>query len=459
MPIVTRLTGVTNVPVYIYAHPGIDAQSLIALGWSVYMDEPVPDDVQYEYLSSRPYPPNRAAEALADWERELLDAGTAPAPEPAPEPSRNGWYFIWHPTLGYWNGYLREGQLDDYLARGYTTDIPDIVCEWCQCEEQPHDTFWNLCQSCADEARTCADCGFMDHHDNMYWSERHDADYCPDCYPRCTDDALEDYGYKPEPVFHTMDGTYDNYDLSEVMRTAPFMGFELEMECRGAYTVNEAVETVSAKWGSFAYCKHDGSLENGLELVTHPFTLEYAHNCIDWSLLDRLRNMEFRSWNTRTAGMHVHVNRATFTGQAHLYRFAQLVYKNEPTCKAFAGRDSEYASFADGYQKGHLAKIVKGECRSNRGAVNMLNASTIEVRIFRGSLKPQRVLANLEFVHAAVEYTRTIPVRDVVQGGLSWRAFATWILDNRTTYPHLFSYLDLNPTAPNKTHDPAYTSY
>lgn len=380
-------------------------------------------------------------------------------------PSPAGWYFLWHPRHGYHRLYLSMGELDDREAVGWTRDVPPIVCAWCGWDEDaPNEFHHALCDSCADDARECSNCGYMDHYENMSFSDRHDAYYCDDCFPRRNDDALEDYSYKPAPLFHYAIGgnhlgVFDYWELDPVARTAPFMGFELEMEAEGDYSVNDAVYTIKREWGEFAYCKHDGSLEHGLELVTHPFTLEYAHKHIDWSLLDRLRRMGFRSWNTETAGMHVHVNRATFTGQAHLYRFAQLVYKNESMCKSFAGRDSAYASFTDGYQKGHLARIVKGQYHSNRGAVNMLNSSTIEVRIFRGSLKPQRVLANLEFVNAAVEYTRTLSVSDCVRGGLSWRAFATWILDHRNTYTNLFSYFDFAPTAPNRNTDPEYASY
>lgn len=358
--------------------------------------------------------------------------------------------------------------VEDLLNLGWSTEGPAHVCEWCSCvSDHPHTLYHSLCVNCGDSAIRCAHCSAVTYEDESWYLESTDQRVCDDCYSqyeeeerrRQAEGCLYEYSYKPYPMFYTTNGVFNEgqFHADPLARTAPFMGLELEMESRGA-SIADAVLEIQSNLGAIVYCKHDGSLDDGLEMVTHPFLLEYMQRT-DLSVLTRLKRRGWRSWNTDTCGMHVHVNRGTFTGQAHLYRFAQLVYKNESTCKAFAGRESSYASFYDGHTPGYIAKVVKGQQFSSRGAVNMQNSDTVEVRIFKGSLKPQRVLANLEFVHSAVEYTRTLTVREAVRGGLTWRAFATWILDNRSTLPNLYEYLDLNPTAPNNTHDPEYATY
>jgi hypothetical protein len=320
-----------------------------------------------------------------------------------------------------------------------------FTCDWCgsvtnvnymnTCDS-PHAI---ICESCCSTGtRWCPDCNTT--YDTDHWSS------CPNDCDRGDDDQLYGYGFKPYPVFHDVHDT----DVPP-QRGTVYMGVELEMEATSGATPNEGVNIITRHLGAFAYCKEDGSLQYGLEMVTHPMTLEYAQTR-DWSVLSVLRTNGFRSWDTQTAGMHIHVSRTAFDGPSHLYRFTQLVLKNEPACTTFAGRKNDtYASFRDGYQPGFLAKVIKGRDYGSRGAVNLQNGATVEVRMFRGSLKKQRLLANLEFVHAAVEYTRMLTVPEVATGALSWRAFATWITDNRTTYPHLFASLSLDPNTTTGT--------
>lgn len=467
MPIMTATSRLTGQTYWRYVEPG--SVSGLTDAWTVYMPEPVPPDVRERYILTRAEAPNLATHTLADWERELLDATPAPVTtEPEAEADDD------------------EVFVCDFCDEVFNVDESNTVGSPRYAVE--------VCTYCHDFARQCDECGRPIHiegddytrvgdYDPTYFCSRcdHYAGWCEGCddhydtrdwssCPRGCDDShgLHDYGHKPLPEFYVVDRDGQPtivrlnvlHGTRRELMNAPFMGFELEMERNGSGTrIDTIVDRVSEMWGDFAYCKHDGSLNDGLELVTHPFTLEYAHKHINWDLLDSIRRDGYRSWNTSTAGMHVHVNRATFTGPAHLFRFAQLIYKNEPTCTSFAGRTSSYATFHDGYQKGYLANVVKGRAHGSRGAVNMQNADTVEVRIFKGSLRYQRVLANLEFVNACVEYTRQLTVPDVVRGGLAWRSFATWILDNRVTYPHLYEYLDLNPTNPNHTNEPALATY
>ena len=59
------------------------------------------------------------------------------------------------------------------------------------------------------------------------------------------------------------------------------------------------------------YCKHDGSLDDGFEIVSHPATLEYHTNTIPWKkILDEALEMGYYSHNSGTCGLHVHINRA-----------------------------------------------------------------------------------------------------------------------------------------------------
>ena len=76
-----------------------------------------------------------------------------------------------------------------------------------------------------------------------------------------------EYGYKPEVIFY---GQGDR-----------FFGVELEIDGGGEYTDNAESILSIANWEqNLIYCKHDGSLDEGFEIVTHPMSLDFQlHIC------------------------------------------------------------------------------------------------------------------------------------------------------------------------------------
>lgn len=282
------------------------------------------------------------------------------------------------------------------------------------------------CENCLDNyVYSCDECG------DQYWDgDGHD----------CTPDEHESYlihsySYKPRPYFFGM----ANYH----------MGFELEVEADGN-SRHAGAEVVVNALGERVYLKEDGSLSDGFEIVTHPHTLDEYRTNFDWEALNSLRRMGFRSWNTHTCGLHVHVSRTAFGHarkrsdlvkiQAHELRFMKLIYDNDRQISRLAGRTSSYATFDD---KGHLvSKIKYGNQENGRySAINSQNSETLEVRVFRGSLKPQRVLMALELIQCAVEYTRDLRV-SAKNKALSWMMFTRYVADNAETYPNLFNAME-----------------
>lgn len=289
----------------------------------------------------------------------------------------------------------------------------------------------NYCEPCYDDnVYRCDDC------DEEYWDgSGHDCE-------EEGSDIIHSYSYKPSPQFFGS-GRYH-------------LGFELEVEARdesryfGAGITQEIL-------GGRAYMKDDGSLSDGFEIVTHPHTLaEYQQN-FDWKFLSKLQRHGFRSWNTSTCGLHVHVSRCAFgelrdpwnsritsaersrlilRKQSHELRFMKLIYDNQRQVERIAGRGgNHYATFED---KGKLVSKIKfGEQSNGRySAVNTENDSTIEVRVFRGSLRKERVLSAIEFVTASVEYTRNLKVTSK-NHALSWLGLSSYVMNNINEYPNL----------------------
>jgi hypothetical protein len=311
-------------------------------------------------------------------------------------------------------------------------------CESCEDTVRLSDTRrWDgdrYCEGCVDaNLYTCDDCG------EEYWSEHYNCSYDPD-----EDDdngVIHSYSYRPRPEFFGS-GQYH-------------LGFELEVEARNSSRYHGA-EITQDMLGSRAYMKDDGSLNDGFEIVTHPHTLDKYQGDFNWDFLDRLKREGFRSWNTTSCGLHVHVSRTAFgTGahpwdadnrpsreqiilkrQSHELRFMKLIYDNQRQVERIAGRsNNNYATFQD---KGKLVpKLKEGNQTNGRySAINTENDATLEVRVFKGSLRKERVLSAIEFVTASVEYTRDLKVTSKNQA-LSWLRFTAYVSQNLETYPNL----------------------
>jgi hypothetical protein len=324
------------------------------------------------------------------------------------------------------------------------------------------------CEPCASEYYTdnggshnfvtCPSCDDITHRDNCSWYN--DSLYCQNChdnYVYTCDECSEEYwDGNGHDCSEEDEGTIHSYSY----RPSPYffgkgqyhLGFELEVEARNESRYAGA-EIAQDTLGSHAYMKDDGSLSDGFEIVTHPHTLEAYQTDFNWEFISKLKRGGFRSWNTDTCGLHVHVSRTAFgegaipwnrvdrdqlilRKQSHELRFMKLIYDNQRQVERIAGRSgNHFATFGD---KGKLvAKLKYGNQSDGRySAINTENDATLEVRVFKGSLRKERVLSALEFVTASVEYTRDLKVTSKNQA-LSWLRFTAYVSENLETYPNL----------------------
>ena len=307
----------------------------------------------------------------------------------------------------------------------------------------------SFCERCIQGAYFCEEC------------DEYNFDGCERCADRGDNErVIHDYNYRPDPIFHA---TQDNERL--------YFGMEIEVEApkRNWESRQNASEYAQQKleMADLAYLKSDGSLNCGFEIVTHPMTHDFFKNEQPefWDTLEHLRtDMNMRSWSTETCGLHIHISRTGFNGGSHMHRFLSLVYGNESAYSTLAGRNgSRWAKFDDVMHERRMiydtdaqiwrnspkpafrtykAKIKDGRNTDRYSAVNTQNANTLEMRIFRGSLKESTVKACLDLAHASVEYTRTLTVKQVRDGALQWGAFHDYI----SARPELYAELNARIT-------------
>lgn len=292
-----------------------------------------------------------------------------------------------------------------------------------------------LCHNCREENYVrCSDCGMlMPQEDAYYMEEDSDEPLCYECWNRERRTEIHDYYYKPEPLFYG-DGPR-------------YFGVELEIDeggesCRNARAI---MNIANGDGDEKAYCKHDGSLDDGFEIVTHPMTLAYQLHYMPWEeIMRKASSLGYTSHQSGTCGLHVHISRLAFgeTEEQQDACIARVLYffeRNWEELLRFSRRTRrqlEQWAARYGYQD-QPQEILAHAKNGNLGrytCVNLNNRSTIEFRMFRGTLKYNTFVATLQLVNHICDLA--IHLEDKEIKTLSWSSFAAAI-----TEPELIQYL------------------
>lgn len=313
------------------------------------------------------------------------------------------------------------------------------LCERCEdrsircdnCSDTVHQTSYTningdyFCEFCAEDYEYCDNC------DSSYYTQ--DYNSCPDC-ENSRDDLIHNYSFRPEPVFFIKKDHFTPFDP----RTTSVTGFELEMEAVNCnrYDGAERAEEIFGKW---CYLKDDGSLNDGFEMVSHPMSREFAIETFPYERLRELSGMGMRSAQTRTCGLHIHINRSYFrTNPTTMYRFMSMFYRNTEQWKKIAGRaESSYATW-DEYELERMLAYTKSlngpgypAHNSNRYvALNLQNRNTIELRFFKGTLRPESFIARIEAAHAVAQYAYATRNNVSIKTAHDWERFREWTIQN-----------------------------
>lgn len=328
-------------------------------------------------------------------------------------------------------------EFDGTIMCKHCLDANTVVCQHCGTRIWREDNEGNidkpLCTSCYDAHYThCEDCGRILAFDDAYYFDDNDYPYCRECYERINSRAIHDYGYKPEPKF------YGSGPL--------FMGVELEVDIGGEINENaEKVLDIANNDADRLYIKHDGSIEDGFEMVSHPMTLDYHTNIMCWqAVFDKVIDMGYRSHQTSTCGLHIHVSRSAlgtcyeeiedtvarivFFVEKHWDKLLKFSRRTEANINRWASRYGISENTKETYKNAkdkHMGRYV---------AVNLENYNTVEFRLFRGTLKYETFIATLQIIQQICDTCKKLT--DDKLEKLSWDKFVKTI-----KHPELIDYL------------------
>ena len=315
------------------------------------------------------------------------------------------------------------------------TDRLTVICDHCNEriyeENAVEDDTHTLCDHCFDEYYVrCEDCNRIIHRDRAYWDNDDNA-YCASCWDEHCE-VIHEYSYTPDLVFHG--------------KGLRHFGVELEIDDGGTVTSNaEKLLNIANANAENLYIKTDGSLDEGLELVTHPMTLEYHLNEMPWAeVLRKAQRMGYLSHAAGTCGLHVHISRLAFgctyeQQEAAIARLLYFVEKFWAELLRFSRRtQSQMNRWAARYgirlTPSEQMNHAKNSCAGRYTAVNLTNADTVEIRMFRGTLKLNTLKATLQMVNHLVEVA--VSMSDTAVQELSWFDFLDEIKE-----PELIQYL------------------
>ena len=297
------------------------------------------------------------------------------------------------------------------------------------------DSYTALCSHCYEYHYTsCEHCGRLIECDSANYDEDDDFPYCDECYRELQESAIKPYNYKPEPTF------YGSGDL--------FYGIELEVDKGGEQSdYAETILNIANKDNNYLYAKHDGSIDDGFELVSHPMTLEYHTNTMNWSdVMEMALSLGYRSHQTYTCGLHIHVNRNAFgkdydTQEDAISRIVHFVEMHWNELLKFSRRtEANMNRWASRYGIANTAKDTYKNAKAKHCgryvAVNLENYATIEFRLFRGTLKYKTFLATLQLVDEICNLA--IKLSDKELESMSWSDFVGQIDSDKS---ELIEYL------------------
>lgn len=257
---------------------------------------------------------------------------------------------------------------------------------------------------------TCGDCGDYFYTDNMNYNIYDECYYCYNCRDD-DDDLIRSY--------------HDNPTLVMFPATdEPHFGIELEVD--DGDSPNDLASNLRDILTNHAYFMHDGSLDNGVEIITQPHTPDEFYK-LPWDkILTVCKDNGFRSHDAKTCGLHMHVSRSLFKDSDAIYRIIYF-YEHyiDDILKMSRRTHGQMEQWANTYSWGNktfaellsesniLSDYNYGDHSDRYHAVNLTNSNTIEFRLMRGTLNYKTFMATIDFLWTTANNAATMTNDDV----------------------------------------------
>lgn len=279
------------------------------------------------------------------------------------------------------------------------------------------DNEW-VCHHCRDRLTTCIVCG------GLIIKKKYKS-RCNRCENQIYQNNINSYGTKPYPVFKN-----SITDSNEPIKNVRYYGLEMEFN----YTKPDRCRTLgdSLYTNKWIYNKRDGSIANGVEIVTSPMDLKSVKFLLNQ--MDELKMFDYIKRNAEyknNAGLHIHVSRDS-TPIMDRYKLCSLL---NSTCSINEKKAIYYLSgrinsldndtSGDGYFRVGGSDSVAPRLCGHSYALNTANQSTLEFRLFKSSAEKEVLLSYVEIVNKMLEFTHNFGIDDMTISN-----FILWLNNN-----------------------------
>ena len=213
----------------------------------------------------------------------------------------------------------------------------------------------------------------------------------------------------------------------------------------GDYNAVDAVRGIDKLFPKrFLSYEHDGSLNHGWENISMPASMDYieANKNNFKKMFDIIRDYGFSSHDAGSCGLHVHLDKKFFKypemAEAKLIMIFELHWnnllrfsrRNRDQVSSWARRYSGEVAETDAYSLAtfdeknfdKFRKDYSDKKKANQfaryHAVNVTNKSTIELRLWRGTLKFETFIATLKFSARLAEIAKNVNAAKLIK--MSW---------------------------------------
>lgn len=401
-----------------------------------------------------------------DWNGRPMAFTVSRAPEPEPEP-------VPEPLLACTEDGCDERRVrydmiryrsswwcSEHVQRCRSCQRHQRVSEMVDVTEQATGITSQACTACAPE---CSNCHTRMHHREMVYTtsgymHRAEAEACEECgewglrgadcvYCNTRVRGLHEYG-KTQPSMWLGGPLPKN---KKGVDKGYYLGFELEVSASKGHVKVLSEWAAEAMGSEYAIeCKQDSSVR-GFEIATQPMTPEFFERT-DWEGMFKVLNSKFPLPNRKRTepvehGLHVHIGKVAFAGDdiamaAFCYLIGQSnhlerIARRDPTnyCTKVT-KPVSAAIRAVNYSTGRFqvqsTKAMRNGISAERSAINLLNSSTIEIRAFRSTRKPEDLRDAVRLVYVAAEYIRYLRFSAVgiPPRSLHWTEFTKWVASN-----------------------------
>lgn len=263
--------------------------------------------------------------------------------------------------------------------------------------------FGFICEDClkarSETYHKCLVCGTYTSNDNMI---------CDSCTSGVYVKKINSYCTKPKPVFKNYE--YDK----DIPLGKRYYGLELEYSNTNSVQIIEKMfDLYKDKW---LYNKNDGSLSNGVEIVTSPCDYKSIMLLLD-KMKEPIKEITNKAKYKQNAGIHIHVSRKSIPSY-NIYKLSYLlnnIQAKELSSIMFylSGRNNcVYNKSEVRYAK--MGKITKFRDATDRYlALNLTNLHTIEFRIFKTTNDMDKVKSYVDFVESMIKFVDITPFKDI----------------------------------------------